>query len=358
MKVRPLPSAVRILLRLLHGALLIGALHTTTGCHHHHPELAMPALLITGEQAPADISGRSAAEILELAVTRRVQGDIAGARLRLQTLLRLFPDSAEVPAARYQLALCFEREEAFRQAEEQYTILVRAHPDSPEALDAWFRRALCLEYLGDHREALRSLSHISNQDLPREEDLLILDLQRGISRVRAGRVRSGLRLMDAALNASQDESKGYLKAKAHVTRARLLLQDAQRLHLRGGQKRSARQLETRARLIQRAEQEVATATTYREPEWILEGLLILGQAYLSLHEDLLASRPPRRLSKEARIVYEREIAQRAQVLQTKAWRHFDEGISLAGRLFYQGRPLPALIAARDGIQLSPQLEER
>jgi hypothetical protein len=137
-----------------------------------------------------------------------------------------------------------------------------------------------------------------------------------------------------------------------VARAREWTSEARDLALDGGQARQARRLEERAALLHRAEQEVAAAAYLKEPEWALEGLLVLGQGYEDLYDALLASPPPRGLDEEGRLRYREAVRDRARVLLAKAWKHYDEGVNVAARVGWVGRPLPDLEAARDAIDLS------
>jgi tetratricopeptide (TPR) repeat protein len=321
-------------------------------CAHRQPTVTLEPVVITGSPALLDVVGLTNGEIIEAAAERRLRGDTVGAMARLQIVIEQSPPPPEQADALYQLGLCHEREERFAEALAVYDRLVQSWPEVRVSLDGWFRRALCLEYLGRDREARRSLERIETAEGLALRDRLTLDLQRGISLLRTGRTRAGLRLIDEAeLAARGTDLVPYLRGKAHVAKARLLLEDADKLHLSGPQRAQQRALERRAALLAAAEQEVAAAAYLGEPEWILEGLLILGHAYLSLHEALMESRPPRSLSEAAEVVYREEVSSRAQVLLIKAWNHYDAGVSKAHEWRYVGRPLPDLIAARDAIDL-------
>lgn len=338
--------------------MLLPLLFLLLGCPHHLPETRMPAVLVAAESAPEDLTGRTAMELVETARERRLRGDLEGARYRLSLVLDDFPPSDPAQAAAlYEMGLVLETADDFSAALEAYDRLVREWPEAPESVDGWFRRALCLEYLGHHRQALRSLRRIREAGLS-PEDQTILDLQRGISLLRTGRTRRGLALVQPALKATEETTQvPYLRAKAYVALARLLLEEAARLDLTGSERQVTAELTERASLIQQAEKEIVAATHLEEPEWILEGLLLLGQAYEALQADLRRSPPPRSLS-DAQVTYFRaEMDRRAAQLLTKAWHHYDEGVTLAERLAWEGRPLPALLSARDAIDLGSLAED-
>ncbi len=321
-------------------------------CAHRPAPVALEPVVITGSAQLVDVMGLTNAQIIEVAIDRRLRGDTDGAIARLQLVIDQQPPVTEQAQALYQLGLCHERAERFANALAAYDQLVDSWPDAAVAQDGWFRRSLCLEYLDRHREARKSLARVETADGLNLHDRLTLDLQRGITLVRSGKTRAGLRLIDSATTAAEGtELVTYLRGKAHIAQARVLLDAADELTMRGSQRKQQKALERRAGYLAAAEQQVAAAAYLGEPEWILEGLLLLGQGYQSLYEDLMASAPPRKLSTEAQVIYLEEVAGRSQVLLVKAWNHYDAGVSKAGEWRYEGRPLPDLVAARDAVDL-------
>ncbi len=321
--------------------------------HVRVPEVDPAALLAPSlGTVPAYPGYVSEAALLEEAAARRLRGDLVGARGILALVLARGGPVPLGPALLYQLGLCLEAEGDPVHALAVYDHLVRAFPEAPESRDGWFRRALCLEDLGRHRAAVRSLDRISTAEGLDPHDRYTLDLQRGISLLRSGRRRAGLRLIDEALDAtSGTDEVTWLRAKAHVVRARVRLEEAAGIRFTGPDRRQARRLEARAVRIRQAEAEVTAATALEEPEWILEGLLLLGRAYEDLRSDLLEAEPPRGFSDEGVARWRAELDARTRILGTKAWRHYDEGVALAGRVGWVGRPLEALRAARAAIRL-------
>ena len=242
------------------------ALLLVLACTHHSPPVSLDPVVITGSAELLDVMGLGNAEIIEAAADRRLRGDTDGAMARLRIVIEQDPPVAEQADALYQLGLCHEREERFDEALAAYERLVDSWPEAEAAQDGWFRRALCLEYLDRHREARRSLARIETTRGLDLHDRLTLDLQRGISLVRSGRTRAGLALIDGAARAAEGtDLVTYLRGKAHVTRARVLLEAAAALELSGSQARQERALEERASLLAAAEQQVAAAAYLGEP---------------------------------------------------------------------------------------------
>jgi tetratricopeptide (TPR) repeat protein len=327
--------------------------------------LAIPLLVLASARAELPLSlqenaepaildfqrdGLGLDEIFQDAVHRRLRGDLDGAAARLAWLeTQPFPEPATL---RYQVGLVHEFRGDAEGALAVYDALIRDFPGSPEARDGHFRRALCLEDLDRHREAKRSLDRIQVAEGLDFHDRLTLDIQRGITLLSSGRVRRGLEILNTTLDAGEgtDEAR-YLRAKGYVARARLWVDEAARIDLAVHEKRAVRNLGRRAELLTRAQADVAAALRLQEPQWALEGLLILGRGYEGLAQDLLAAPPPRNLNPEQVEVYRQELEKKSRILLAKAWQHYDAGLGVAAQLQYEGRPLAELRAARDALSL-------
>ena len=86
-----------------------------------------------------------------------------------------------------------------------------------------------------------------------------------------------------------------------------------------------------------------------EPEYALAGILVLGDAYLALHDDLIAAPPPRKLDATQAEIYKQKVAERAAVLRDKAYRFYDEGVSFAIRVQWHGGITERMKRRRDAL---------
>jgi len=306
-------------------------------------ELPAPPPLTLEEQWAQD--GPDA--VLLDAVDRRTLGDFEGADARL-AWLRAHHDG---PAARYHAALSLEFQERFGDAVALYASVARDFPGQPQAADARFRQALCLEDLGRHRDALALVKALKRTGDWSDRDRLTLELEQGVTLLRDGRDRRGVRRIQRALDAAAErDDLSWMRAKAHTALARYLLAEAAAVPM-VQTRRAAKNLQARSGHIATAERHVIAVAQLGEAEYALEGLMLLGDAYLALHDDLLAAPAPRSLTPDQVEIYQAELNDKVAVLKRKAWRYYDEGVTVAVRTRWQGRIASTLRARREALDL-------
>ena len=123
-----------------------------------------------------------------------------------------------------------------------------------------------------------------------------LELVRGVAALSMGRSRRGIRRIERALSGFDDDtSSPWMRSRARIAIARYLLNEAGDLTL-SGDKRAARRLARRAELMGMAEQQIIAIARLGEPEYILDGMMLMGDAYLILYDDMNAAAPPTTLS--------------------------------------------------------------
>lgn len=318
------------------------------GCSLHYGPLYAPAEHAPPPALVSTFQAQDASALFEEAVTRRERGDAEGAIQRLVHLRLAGDDSA---AVLYQLGVAYEALEDFPTALSAYDLLLTEHRDPGVQRDAGFRRAQVLESLGRHEHALRQLKAIQ---APPEgfdfQDRQTYDIQLGAAMLRAGSARRGEKLIEGGLLALEGSDATYIQAKGWYALASHALARAAELPLDGREKRVQRNVEARGLALLDAE----TLLTERvipleEPEWILAGVLELGDAYAALARDISAAPVPGRLTPEQAAIYEEEIDKQAQVLYRKAWARYDMGLTYAGRLGMSNRYTRLLAERRDGL---------
>ena len=117
----------------------------------------------------------------------------------------------------------------------------------------------------------------------------------------------------------------------------------------GHENKVKKNLEARAGLIMDAEADLVHVVEQHEPEWILRGLLDLGDAYITLREDMLRSPPPAGLSAEQATIYVAQVDKSTRVLIAKAFNAYDQGLIVAGTLNFEGELTETLRARRDAL---------
>ena len=300
---------------------------------HHEP--LPPALTEVFANQSHDV-------VFDEAVARRKAGDTRGAIERLAWLERQQPGDF---AVLYQLGLAYEGAADFESALTVYDRMAADDPDGTYVLDWGFRRAMCLEELDRYEEALAEYRSLPKTTDPRKA--AVLELATQIAALRTG--RGSLGAVERAIAAAAElEDTQWMQAKGHIAIAVKLLESAEDLDFDVGQRKQVRHLRQRAALIVEAEGNIATTVRLEQVEWILRGMLVLGDAYAAMAEDLLRSRPPRGVDPDA---YQEALQETARVIRAKAYTAYDQGLIVAGKFSVESRVTEALAARRDSLDL-------
>ena len=139
-----------------------------------------------------------------------------------------------------------------------------------------------------------------------------------------------------------------MRAKAHVTLAEAYLVEAADYTFDVGDRKQAKNLKARAHLILAAEDAIAHAVRLEQVEWILKGLLALGDGYSLLAADLLQSRVPAKVDAE---LYREALEKQAQIILAKAYTAYDQGIVVAGKFAVTTPLTEQLAASRDALDI-------
>ena len=184
--------------------------------------------------------------------------------------------------------------------------------------NAAFRRIIVLEDVGRHDESLAAVKALQAEGSWSEVDEVTLSLARGISELSAGKTRKGLKRIEAGLALLQGTNEStWMRARARAALVGVMLDEAGELTLRGD-KKAARRLKKRSALMMAAEQQIIAIAHLDEPEYALAGLVMLGDAYIMLHDDMLAAPAPRKLDDDQEVIYLAEIESKVQILSAKA----------------------------------------
>lgn len=289
-------------------------------------------------------------ELLEEVVALRRVGAFEDAA-RMLVRAQSTPGEVDEQVA-YHAAVLDEVTERWAEAVVGYRAVIEGWPDSSSAADAWFRMAYCQEEMGDHKASIRTVRSLQRQEKWSATDDRSMELQRGIAETRAGKTRRGIRRILRALESGEDE-RTWIRAKARLALVRAQTGAAAEIKLKGDAK-AARRLKSRSRLISSAEKQAIAMFNLGEPEFALEGLLLLGDAYLSLYDAMLEYPPPRSVPEEQRLIYRSTVEEKAAILRTKAHARYDEGVRVAARTQWVGSVTDRLIEARD--RLAPLVE--
>ena len=286
--------------------------------------------------------------VLDQALARREIGDFVGSTERLIHLEQRNED-ALLPVATFHLGLNHELQEEYRLAVAAYQTVLAQWPASNVAVDASFRMAICLADLGQYSESLHIAKRMEQVGEWSPLDTLSLTLVHGIAELRKGKTRRGTKRLQSALAGLEGSADlTWMRARARAALAMEMLKQAADYPLKGN-RRAARNLKRRAFLMSAAEKQVVAIAVLNEPEYILEGLLGLGDAYLLLYEDMIGAPPPRSLTDEQVVFYKEQVANQAAILREKAARYYDEGVGVSIRTRWIGMVSQTLLQRRDAL---------
>lgn len=284
------------------------------------------------------------AEVLTQAVAFQEVGNRDAALTRLEFLHETAPSTA----VRFQLGKTLELMEDYEGALSHYAAVLE-QGDSEHRHDAAFRRIIVLEDVGRSAESLEAVKVLQDEGDWSELDEITLDLARGISEISSGKTRKGIKRIEAGLAVLAETSESpWMRARARAALIRVMLDEAAGLELVGN-KKAARRLSERSGLMVAAEQQVIAIARLGEPEYALDGLVLLGDAYIMLHDDMLAAPAPRRLSDEEAVIYRAEVEGRVKILSAKAKNYYGEGVKLATRVGWEGALAETLQARHDAL---------
>jgi len=295
------------------------------------------------EQAPPERPPMTQSELLEEGVALRRVGAFGDAQRLLDRAALLEEGFSE--QVQYQIGVLHEVQERWAESVAVYAAIAKRWPETATASDARFRRAYCLEEMGQHKASIQAVRSLQADGRWSEDDTRSMNLQRGISEIKAGRERRGIRRILKNLSNGQDD-RTWIRAKARLALVRAQTGAAGEIKLKGD-KKAARRLKQRAALISASEKQAIVMFNLGEPEFALEGLLLLGDAYLRLYEDMLSYPPPRSISPADHEVYRQAVREKAGVLKAKAHARYDEGVRVAARTQWVGSVTQRLTAKRD-----------
>lgn len=278
--------------------------------------------------------------LMQQALAFQADGRRGAALERLAYLSEHHPD----PAVTFEIGKTLELDEDYAAALAAYDDVLSGGGQELVHHNAAFRRAIVLEDLGRHKDSLAQIKALQDAGTWTAAEALSLELCRGIAELSAGRTRKGLQRIDAALVALEGSTEQtWMRARARAALVDYLLDEAAGFELKGD-KKAARRLQKRNTLMLSAEQQVISIAQLGETEYILVGLQRVGDAYLRLHDDLLAAPPPRKLSDAQEAEYTTLVAERSGILKRKARVYYDKGLQLADQVGWEGKAREALAA--------------
>lgn len=301
-------------------------------------------------EEPAEARPATPEELVTEAWRRIDLADFEGARIVARQAIAGAPDAEVQARATAAVGAALELEGRPAEALPFYAEVLRLSNDPVLAQHMHFRTAESLGVLGRYDEARAALARLGDPaDHPRL-DALKIELLLGIWLVESGERDAGLKALGEQLAGIGPDEIAFHQAKARATVARALCDEAAELALEGRERKQVKRISQRATLIRAAEKQVVAAIELKEPEWALEGLLVLGAAYERVGDDMLALPLPRSVVRAGlEADYATLMHDRVEILWVKAGKHYDQGVDLAVRLDWRSRRIAQLEAASTAV---------
>jgi tetratricopeptide (TPR) repeat protein len=313
------------------------------------PEAAPPPLEESAEatEPVEDFSQTPAPELIRRAIHRIDTRDFEGARILASEAASRGPADAEHAAYVHALSWLMEGDSATALTE--LDTALASWPTGAFAAHTRFRRAEARALVGDFSGALRDLDELGPIDEFDATDQAKLSLWRGIWTIDSGDLATGTDLIRAAL-ADAPDGVGFYKAKAAVWAAKAHIRYAEQTWPIDTTKRGKAKKAIKRRLgaIALADDAVLTAVRLKEPEWVLEGLLVLGSATEALGNAIHEAPIPKRNKDDA--AYRERLRVQAEPLWTRAYAYYDEGANFGTRLGSESKRVDQLVESRDAVQ--------
>ncbi|MCO4745188.1 MAG: hypothetical protein KC912_10405 [Proteobacteria bacterium] len=303
------------------------------------------------EPVAAEPEPATTAQVMSDAIRRIRLADYMGARLLLDEAVSR--EDVDLEEVTYLRGVSWELDRDYTTALGLYNEGLGSFPEGARAEDFAFRRAEVIGGLGRPEDALDLLTPFTRDlDERPQADQIKIRLVEATWLAEAGKRRKALKRIASTLEDADPSDVPFYQAKARAAVCRLWAEDADQLDLDVAERKQVKRLTSRGATLVAIEKQVTTIALMEEPEWVLDGLLTLGDSYAAVGLDLIAVEPPKKLAPEVHTLYRQAVAQKSEVVLIKALNHYQSGIDLALRLGWQSRRVGELETARDALAVT------
>ncbi len=294
----------------------------------------------------------TAAELIVAASDRIHRADYEGARIVLDQARERARTDEEHGNIGYFVAMSLELGDDHAAALAAYDEVAASYP-AVRTQDVVYRRAATLAKLGRHDEAQAALDAIGPLSA---SDQKKVDLMQGIWLLQAGERDAGRLALATVLQTVEPGEVAFTHAWARAAIAESFVQEAAEYTFDVSPKKQVKNFSARGELIGAAGKQVAAVVQTGEIEWILHGLLVIGDAMAEGANDFARARPPgkiRRKSKkhpELLEAWRAEFAPYIEASRAKALSYYQNGIDLALANQWGSKKVDELLQAKARVE--------
>jgi TolA-binding protein len=232
---------------------------------------------------------------------RQAMGQPDRAIQHYQRFLRRFPKSEDAPMLHLRIADLYEKEKDYNRALAQYRRFGRAYRKSFLTVKARLRAALMLRKLGKARLAEREIAEA---------------------------VRLGKRFLGELSGTDKARVQRWV-AHARFLEGEDLYQDYKALRLQLPERRMAKQILEKAKMLKEVTDVFEDVLSYKSAERSACALWMIGQTYQEFSQSLLEAPIPKGLTPDEEQVYKIKLQEKALPVEEKAFAAYARNLKLA-----------------------------
>ena len=259
-----------------------------------------------------------------------------------ERLLRDYPVSPRLPAALFNLGLCYEAMADNERALLLYRRLEKEYPDKADN-NLLFRTGACLIGLGRYEEARVVFDRLAVSPDLSDYDKLEVNVNIGVCEYGLKRYDDAemtlVRAMGAYRGISQKEyiENNYFMAQAQFYMGEIDRAYMEEVTLAFPQEKLEADLERKAKFLLDAQNEYIKTIRIGNLHWAAAAGFRVGALYETFHQQILAAPTPPELDEEQVRVYQEELRKKVSVLISKSIAVYERTLDMAQRVGLSSR---------------------
>ena len=237
---------------------------------------------------------------------------------------------------RYLFVVNVELQEQYEQALVGYAELKKEELSSELKTQVLFREGIVLDDLKRHKQAQDIFKKLLRSKDLQNGDKERINLLLGASFIHSGSSRKGIRKIARSLARLDVTDSTWMRAKGHDALAHELIRRSEEIGFIGSDKKDKKAVAERMELLKRAEVQVIASIQLKEPEFVLNGLVNVADAYVRFYDDLIVAPAPDYLTVNQKKQYSEQLRIEARSLLEKALDYCKKGVIYADQSGWVG----------------------
>ena len=237
---------------------------------------------------------------------------------------------------RYLFIVNVELQEQYEEALVGYAELKKEELSSELTKQVLFREGIVLDDLKRYDQAQDVFKTLLRSRDLQAGDKDRINLLLGASLIHSGSSRKGIRKIARSLARLDVTDSTWMRAKGHDALAHELIRRSEEIGFIGSDKKDKKAVVERMELLKRAEAQVIASIQLKEPEFVLNGLVDVADAYVRFYDDLIAAPAPDSLTVSQKKQYSEQLSIEARSLLEKSLNYCQKGLIYADQSGWVG----------------------